>query len=116
MDSSYYTTYVKHSEGASPMRLLMKGKNIVLSDETEEEFKFVTKIVKRDTGGVYVKARALFSNTVFQPTLKHTPIVSTNHDIRMTSIDDGIMKRLVQFTFLLREAERRGFRPLEPAA
>eukprot|EP00884_Botryococcus_braunii_P008956 jgi/Botrbrau1/18061/Bobra.0062s0047.1 len=61
---SYYTSHEKHSESGTPMLLDLRGKRLGITDETTDEAKFITRTMKRDTGGGMVKGRALYSNTV----------------------------------------------------
>eukprot|EP00884_Botryococcus_braunii_P003004 jgi/Botrbrau1/12704/Bobra.67_1s0067.1 len=99
IDSSYYTTYQKHSEGGTPMLMQLKGKRLGITDETSEDEKFITKIMKRDTGGAMVGGRALFSNDVKVFRRQYTPLISTQYPPVWTDVDTGLMKRAVNIVF-----------------
>jgi putative DNA primase/helicase len=99
IDESYYTTYQKHSESGTPMLMGLRGKRLGITDETHDEAKFITRTMKRDTGGGMVKGRALYSNTVMEFRLFYTPLLSTNYEILWTDVDVGLMKRAVKIHF-----------------
>eukprot|EP00884_Botryococcus_braunii_P001494 jgi/Botrbrau1/11345/Bobra.0038s0102.1 len=96
---SYYTTYERHSESGTPMLLDLRGKRLGITDETTDEAKFITRTMKRDTGGGMVKGRALYSNTVMEFRLFYTPLLSTNYEILWTDVDVGLIKRAVKINF-----------------
>eukprot|EP00884_Botryococcus_braunii_P004326 jgi/Botrbrau1/13895/Bobra.0017s0003.1 len=116
IDASYYTTYQKHSENGTPMLMYMRGKRLGITDETDEDAKFITRTMKRDTGGGMVKGRALYSNTVMEFRLFYTPLISTNYEVLWTDVDVGLMKRAVKiyFPFFFAKVGDKGYDPNNP--
>lgn len=93
-------TYTRSSAAPSPDLMRLMGKRLVWANETDEDRKLSTSMVKWLVGGDTIVARPLHGNEVtFQPT--HTMFMLTNHKPKVEANDYALWQRLHLIPFTL---------------
>ena len=89
-----YTKEKKNAGSPEPHLMALKGRLMGLTNETEEDDKFLSAVFKSMSSTDTLTTRGMFSKrmTTFKPLYK--PVISTNHLPQFTSFDDGVSRRI----------------------
>lgn len=91
--------------GASPDIADLRGRRIVLVEETPSDFKLNTNAIKRLAGTNQITARKLYKDPITF-SASHDLLVATNHHPRVTDGDWGVWRRLSLLEFRYRFTTR----------
>jgi putative DNA primase/helicase len=103
------------SEGARPDLLNLLPKRLVVLEEAGSSWELHADRVKMMTGGVPIRARALYANRYVERLPDFTPVIVSNEVPRMRGRDDAVWRRTLAYVMgerLLPGEEQPTFRAL----
>lgn len=83
----------------SPALLNLRGRRLVITQETEEGAPIATALMKMLTGGDAITARGVHSPKTITFTPSHAALMVTNHLPKVPANDDALWRRLVVIPF-----------------
>ena len=84
----------KAGGGAREDLIRLRGCRLLVTSETEEHDTLAAGLIKSLTGGDLISARAMYSTSSIEFTIKALPILATNHLPKIRDTSDGMWRRL----------------------